>query len=93
MNALRQNTAILLMPINTVSVFSYSPVRLFDSILSLFSEEENMMSWLNAMHVHDFTGERAKAQWDQWQEEKKVASKRKLEEKPDDRVPDKVPKE
>lgn len=49
-----------------------------------------MMNWLNAMHVHDFTGERAKAQWDQWQEEKKVASKRKLEEKPDDRVPEKV---
>ena len=49
-----------------------------------------MMNWLNAMHVHDFTGERAKAQWELWQEEK--TSKRKLEEKTDERVPEKVPK-
>ena len=51
-----------------------------------------MMNWLNAMQVHDFTGERAKAQWDQWQEEKKVTSKRKLEGKPGDSVAEKVPK-
>ena len=51
-----------------------------------------MMNWLNAMHVHDFTGERAKAQWEIWQEEKEVASKRKLEGKPDERIPEKVPK-
>ena len=34
-----------------------------------------MMSWLNAMGVHDFTGERAAAQWETWQEEKRQAQK------------------
>ena len=33
------------------------------------------MSWLNAMGVHDFTGERAAAQWETWQEEKRQAQK------------------
>jgi len=41
-------------------------------------EEGNMTTWLSAMSAHDFTGVRAKAQWEKWQEEKK-SGKRKIE--------------
>merc|ERR1712147_11373 len=46
-------------------------------------EEENMTTWLKAMGVHDFTGVRAQAQWEQWQAEKK-AGKRKIEKDDED---------
>ena len=44
-----------------------------------------MTTWLKAMGVHDFTGVRARAQWEQWQEEKK-AGKRKIEKEDEEDV-------
>ena len=30
-----------------------------------------MMNWLRGMEMHDFSGERAKEQWEKWENERK----------------------